>query len=308
MDKCIGMLEFDIVGNLLCRSIKTNWNKNNFMGISKQQVAKSFSRSASQFEKHAFFHKEIAERLLERLELMNSKPKAILDAGCGTGVCTRALKNKFPKSNIVGIDIAEGMIEEALKKQSFFKKNEYQVADIESLPFSSGSFELVFSNLALLWLENPEVGLAELNRVLKPGGLLIFSTLGPGSLIELRESWQRIDSNIHINHFADMQVMGDAVHKSGFENTVIDRDLLTLKYKTLTGMMRDIKLSGAHNMHESRSKGLLGRSAFEKLVKYYEGERLDDGGLPATFEVVYGHAWKKMESVEDYHTYRVDVN
>lgn len=277
------------------------------MSISKRHVAKSFSQSADQFEKHAFFHHEIAERLLERLELMNSKPKAILDAGCGTGFCTRALKNKFPKSNIVGVDLAEGMIEHALKKQPFFKKNEYKVADIESLPFSTNSFELVFSNLALLWLENPENGLAELNRVLKPGGLIIFSTLGPESLLELRESWLRIDSNIHINHFADMQVMGDAVHKSGFENTVMDRDVLTLKYKTLKGMMTDIKLSGAHNMHRARSKGLMGRKAFEKLVKYYDELRLEDGGLPATFEVVYGHAWKKKEVQEEYHTYRVDV-
>ncbi|MCF6192929.1 MAG: methyltransferase domain-containing protein, partial [Kangiellaceae bacterium] len=149
------------------------------MPISKENIAVSFSKAAVNYENNAFLQQEVADRLLERLELMNSNPAAILDAGCGTGYCTRALKGRFPKAKLFGVDLAEGMIEQAKKTQKLFKHNDYQVGDIENLPFESNAFDLVFSNLAILWMDNPEIVLQELNRVLKPKGLIIFSTMGP---------------------------------------------------------------------------------------------------------------------------------
>ena len=280
------------------------------MPISKENIAASFSKVAANYENDAFLQQEVANRLLERLELMTSNPATILDAGCGTGYCTRALKGRFPKAKLFGVDLAEGMIEQAKKTQKLFKHNDYQVGDIEELPFKSNTFDLVFSNLAILWMDNPEIALQELNRVLTPKGLIIFSTMGPDTLIELRQSWQQIDKNIHVNHFIDMHLIGDAVHKSGFENTVIDRDVITLTYKTMKGLMGELKSVGAHNMNQDRSKGLLGRGRFKKLEDAYEEFRRDDGGLPVTCEVVYGHAWKKGEGsvgVKDYHTYDVEL-
>jgi len=278
------------------------------MPISKENIAASFSKAAANYENNAFLQHEVADRLLERLELMNSNPAAILDAGCGTGYCTRALKGRFPKAKLFGVDLAEGMVDQAKKNQKLFRHNDYQVGDIEKLPFKPNTFDLVFSNLAILWMANPEIALQELNRVLKPKGLLIFSTMGPDTLIELRESWQQVDQNIHVNHFIDMHLIGDAVHKSGFENTVIDRDVITLTYKTMKGLMAELKSVGAHNMNQERSKGLLGRGAFKKLEDAYEGFRRDDGGLPVTCEVIYGHAWKRGDSQKDYHTYDVHLD
>ena len=278
------------------------------MKLKKQTIADSFSKAAPHYEAAAYLQKEVASRLLERLELMNVSPKNILDAGCGTGFCTRILDKKFSKAKTIGIDIAPRMIEYAKQQKGFFNKIEYQVADIEQLPFADNSFDLVFSNLTVQWSVEPNQVFLELNRVLKPGGLLIFSSLGPDTLTELKQSWQQVDQNVHVNDFLDMHIIGDQVHSARFDNTVMDRDVITLTYQTMLGLMKDLKAIGAHNMDTERQRGLLGKSKFEKLKKAYEVFRWQDGQLPATYEVVYGHAWKKQGQPKgDYHTYQVDV-
>jgi len=278
------------------------------VSISKKHIARSFNNAAKNYEKKAFFQAEVADRLLERLDLMSSDPLAVLDAGCSTGYCTRALKDRFPKAEVVGVDIAEEMIRQAKKSQRLFKKNDYQVADIEKLPFKSNTFDLVLSNLTFPWVENPEIALKELNRVLKPKGLLIFSTMGPDTLIELKQSWQQVDQNIHVNHFIDMHLIGDAVHKTGFANTVMDRDVITLTYKTMKGLLRELKAVGASNLNSTQAKGLLTPSKFKQLENAYEATRWKNGQLPVTCEVIYGHAWKAENANEGgYHTYKVNL-
>ena len=278
------------------------------MKLEKQTIADSFSKAAANYESSAFLQKEVASRLLERLELMNVSPEKILDAGCGTGFCTRILDKKFSKAKTIGVDIAPGMIEFAKQKKGFFNKIDYQVADVEQLPFNDNSFDLVFSNLAVQWSVEPKKVFLELNRVLKPGGLLIFSSMGPDTLTELKQSWRQVDQNIHVNDFLDMHIIGDQVHNARFDNTVMDRDVITMTYQTMLGLMKDLKAIGAHNMDTGRQKGLLGKSKFAKLKKAYEAFRWEDGQLPATYEVVYGHAWKKQGQPKgDYHTYQVDV-
>jgi len=279
------------------------------MKLKKQTIANSFSKAAANYEASAFLQKEVASRLLERLELMNVSPKKILDAGCGTGYCTRILDKKFSKAKTIGVDIAEGMVEFANQQKGFFNKIDYQVADIEQLPFENNSFDLVFSNLTVQWSTQPKQVFIELNRVLKPGGLLIFSSMGPDTLTELKQSWGQVDQNIHVNDFLDMHIIGDQVHGAQFDNTVMDRDVITMTYKTMLGLMKDLKAIGAHNMDTERQKGLLGRAKFEKLKNAYESFRWQDGQLPATYEVVYGHAWKKQGQPKgDYHTYKVEVD
>jgi malonyl-CoA O-methyltransferase len=279
------------------------------MKLQIQTIADSFSKAAPNYEASAFLQKEVASRLLERLELMNVSPKYILDAGCGTGYCTRILDKKFSKAKTIGIDIAPGMVEYAKQQKGFFNKIDYQVADIEQLPFADNTFELVFSNLTVQWLVEPKQAFLELNRVLKPGGLLIFSSLGPDTLMELKQSWQQVDQNVHVNDFLDMHIVGDQVHNARFDNTVMDRDVITLSYQTMLGLMKDLKAIGAHNMDSDRQKGLSGKSKFEKLKQAYEDFRWEDGQLPATYEVVYGHAWKKMGQPKgDYHTYQVNLD
>jgi malonyl-CoA O-methyltransferase len=278
------------------------------MKLEKEIVAQSFSKAAVNYEASAFLQKEVASRLFERLEIMNVSPLKVLDAGCGTGYCTRMLNKKFSKAQLFGVDFASGMIEQAKKQKGFFDKIDYRVADIEKLPFDSNYFDLVFSNLTVQWLNESDTLFKELNRVLKPGGLLIFSTLGPDTLMELRQSWQKVDENVHVNDFLDMHIIGDRVYDATFDNTVMDRDVITLTYQTLKGLMQDLKAIGAHNMNQDRSKGLSGKNKFVLLSKAYDDFRWDDGQLPATYEVVYGHAWKKIQQPKgDYHTYQVEI-
>lgn len=278
------------------------------MSIKKQAIADSFSKAALQYDASAFLQQEVASRLLERLDIMNITPKMVLDAGCGTGYCTRILNKTFSKAKTIGVDLAPGMVEQAKKLNSFFNKPDYQVADIEQLPFANNTFDLVFSNLTVQWLIESKTLFQELNRVIKPGGLLIFSTLGPDTLMELKESWNQVDKDVHVNRFIDMHIVGDQVHSAQFENTVMDRDVITLSYKTMMGLMKDLKAIGAHNLNENRSRGLMGKARFKQLQSEYEKFRWPDGQLPATYEVVYGHAWKKKDApTGDYHTYQVKV-
>jgi len=277
--------------------------------LETKDVSESFSKAAKNYESSAFLQKEVASRLLERLELMNIKPAHVLDAGCGTGYCSRALKKKYKKSNIIGVDIAPGMIEQAKLKNGLFNKIDYQCADINKLPFANNYFDLVFSNLTVQWVMEPKIAFLELNRVLKPGGILIFSSMGEDTLTELKQSWASVDSEIHVNHFFDMKQVGDQVFASNFENTVMDRDIITMTYKTMVGLMKDLKAIGANNLNSERSKGLMGKSKFNQLKTAYEKFRWQDGQLPATYDVIYGHAWKKMEDFSGgYHTYKIDLD
>jgi malonyl-CoA O-methyltransferase len=278
------------------------------MNLPKQAIADSFSKAAATYDGSAFLQKEVAARLFERLDIMNVSPSTILDAGCGTGLCSRKLNKLFSKAKVTGVDIAPGMIEMAKKSNGLFTKVDYQVADIDELPFDDNSFDLVFSNLTVQWLIESKRVYSELNRVLKPGGLLVFSSLGPDTLIELKQSWQQVDKGVHVNNFMDMHIIGDQVHSAQFENTVMDRDIVTLTYETMVGLMKDLKAIGAHNIDVNRSKGLMGKKKFAELKAAYEAFRWEDGQLPATYEVVFGHAWKKAEQPKgDYHTYQVNI-
>lgn len=277
------------------------------MSYDKESIAQSFDQLAANFEANALLQQEVASRLFERLELMNVSPKNVLDAGCGTGYCSRILKKRYPKSKITAIDLSLGMIEQAKSLNGFFSKVDYQVADIEQLPFDTNSFDVVFSNMAVHWLKDQKKLFVELNRVLKPGGLLIFSTLGPDTLIELSETWQQIDDNTRLWNFYDMHIIGDHVYNASFDNTVIDRDVITLTYKTFKGLINDLKSVGARKLLVP-SRTPLTKFRWQKLKQTYNQFRWDDGQLPLTTEVVYGHAWKKMQPAKgDYHTYSVEI-
>ncbi|MEE4246530.1 MAG: methyltransferase domain-containing protein, partial [Kangiellaceae bacterium] len=176
----------------------------------KQLIAKNFSAAASHYDRHAFIQRTIGDRLFERLELMSIKPKQVLDVGCGTGHYTQALLEKYPRAKVFGIDLAEGMISAAKQNNSRYKswfglnQCEYLVADMDKLPFADQSVDLVFSNLAFQWSVNPKATFQEFVRVLKPNGLLMYSTLGPDTLKELRSAWQLVDQQQHVNQFIDM--------------------------------------------------------------------------------------------------------
>jgi malonyl-CoA O-methyltransferase len=212
-----------------------------------------------------------------------------LDAGAGTGHASRALKRRYPKALVVALDSSRGMLAAAARQRSWLRPFERVCADAELLPLGDGSVDLVLSNLMLQWC-NPDAVFAEFRRVLKPNGLLSFSAFGPDTLRELRAAWREVDSHSHVHRFIDMHDLGDALVRSGFSAPVLDVERFTLSYLDVRKVAADLKATGAHNATAGRAKGLTSPGKFAGMEAAYESFR-QDGRLPATYEVVFAHAW-----------------
>lgn len=265
--------------------------------IDKQAVRRAFSRAASQYDAAAVLQREVCTRMLERLDLVKLQPARVLDAGCGTGWGTRQLSQRYPAAQVLALDIAYGMLQTARGDVAWWKKlfgatqQNHVCADIEALPLAAGSVELVWSNLAVQWMNDLPGAFRELHRALKVDGLLMFSTFGPDTLKELRAAFAHVDGHNHVNRFIDMHDIGDMLVAAGFAEPVMDMEILTLTYDDVRAVMQDLKSIGAHNATAGRANGLMGKTVWQQVLANYERFR-HEGKLPATFEIVYGHAWK----------------
>lgn len=265
--------------------------------LDKQRIRQSFDDAAAQYDVAAVLQREVGQRLMERLELMRLVPKVVVDIGCGTGVSTVALLKKYRKAQIIGLDIAPNMLAMARKRTPWLRKLHCVCGDAEVLPLADASCDLLFSNLTVQWCEDLDRTFREFRRVLKPGGLLLFSTLGPDTLKELRQSWQAVDRYNHVNAFTDMHDIGDVLVHAAFADPVMDMEVITLTYSDMIALMRDLKTLGAHNLSAGRPRNLTGKGRLRMLQTAYEKFRRSDGLLPATYEVVYGHAWLPQANV-----------
>jgi malonyl-CoA O-methyltransferase len=257
----------------------------------KNRVAAAFDRAARDYDALAEFQGTVADRLLERLDFMRLAPGMILDLGAGTGRASRALAKRYPAARVIESDLAFGMLRGARGLGRWFRRRRTVCADAELLPFADASLDLVFSSLMLQWCNDPGVVFAELQRVLRPGGLLIFSTLGPDTLRELRDSWAIADADVHVNAFIDMHDLGDALVRAALSEPVMETERFTLSYADGHALMRDLKSLGARNANAGRRRSLTGKGRLQSMLRAYESHRRD-GRLPATYEVVYGHAWR----------------
>ncbi len=258
--------------------------------IIKTQIRQSFDKAASRYDEVAILQREVASRLLERLDLIKLTPQRILDLGCGTGLNSQALDKRYKKAQVISLDLAEGMLNKARTHKSWLNRQRFICGDAEALPLADNSVELIFSSLTLQWCHDLDRVFKECFRVLKPGGLLMFSTLGPDTLHELRDSWKHVDDSNHVNAFIDMHDIGDAMIRSRFSDPVMDVENIIMTYSEVMLLMRDLKILGAHNMTHGRSRGLTGKAKISAMSDAYERYR-NKGVLPATYEVVYGHAW-----------------
>ena len=256
----------------------------------KTQARRSFERAAAGYDRGAALQREVGRRLLERLDLMTIQPRRVLDLGCGTGQCLPDLMARYKSAEVVALDIAQPMLGQARRRGRWLRRPLCVCADAERLPFGDACFDLVFSNLMLQWCVDLEVVFRELQRVLRPGGLLLFTSFGPDTLRELRDSWARVDGYTHVNAFQDMHDVGDALLNARFADPVMDVECLTVTYPDLWQLMRELKQIGAHNVTAGRPRGLTGKAQVQRLLQAYEQFRRD-GVLPASYEIVNGHAW-----------------
>jgi malonyl-CoA O-methyltransferase len=250
---------------------------------------RSFDRAAQSYDAAAVLHTNARDNLLERLELMAIAPEVVMDAGAGTGHASRALKRRYPKALVVALDYSAGMLRGAARQNGWFRPFARLCADAERLPFADASIDLIVSNLLLQWCD-PDTAFSEFRRVLKPHGLLTLTTFGPDTLRELRSAWLTVDAHTRVHSFIDMHDLGDAMVRNGFVSPVLDIEQFTLQYKDVSGVAADLKALGAHNATLGRPKGLTGRRKFAAMQSAYELQRRE-GRLPATYEVVFAHAW-----------------
>ena len=266
--------------------------------IDKLQARIAFERAAGSYDGAAVLQRQTGENMLERLEVVRLQPRVILDVGAGTGLAAAALARRYKKARIIALDFALPMLRHARRRGPWLRRPLCVCGDAEQLPLADGSVDLIFSNAAIQWCNDLEHTFAGFRRVLRPGGLLMFSTFGPDTLKELRQAWGAVDGHTHVSPFPDMHDVGDALIRSGFADPVVDADRMTLTYENVRGLMRDLKAIGAHNVTTRRRRGLTGKGRMQAMVDAYEAFR-SNGRLPASYEVVYGHAWAPEQRRRD---------
>ncbi|NEX23001.1 malonyl-ACP O-methyltransferase BioC [Thiorhodococcus mannitoliphagus] len=262
--------------------------------IDKGRARQSFERAAQTYDSVAVLQREIADRMLERLDYVRLRPERILDVGTGTGYAIDGLTRRYPKSRVIALDFAHGMLGQARRRGSWMRRPWCICGDAEQLPLGDASVDLIVSNATFQWCNDLERTFGECLRVLRPGGLFMFTTFGPDTLRELREAWSQVDADTHVSPFLDMHDIGDTLTRVRFADTVMDAERLTLTYAHAQDLMRDLKILGAHNATAQRPRALTGRARLRALEAAYEAYR-SEGRLPASYEVVYGHAWAPLQ-------------
>jgi malonyl-CoA O-methyltransferase len=254
-------------------------------------VRNAFSRVAEHYDRHAALEQEVGRRLLERCDYHREPPQRILDLGCGTGFGSQALKQKFRRAQVIGLDSARAMLGQMRRRSSLLKPLRPVCGDIAQLPFANDAFNLVFSNLAICWLQDMSLLFDELRRVLRPGGLLLFATLGPTALTELRSAWATVDATAAAPALPDLLQIGDALMAAGFREPVMDMERITLRYPRFDALAQELEWTGSSLL----VSGWDGWRAVQQRLEEAFAPRLVEGQFPLTYEIVYGTAYGPPE-------------
>jgi malonyl-CoA O-methyltransferase len=258
--------------------------------LDRRAVRASFDRASASYDAAAVLQARVREELLSRLDLIRIAPQVVVDLGCGTGLGSRALKDRYRAATVIAMDLAPGMLREARRRSGWRRPLQRVCADAYRLPLRDGAVDLMFSSLMLQWCDDLDGALREIRRVLAPGGFFAFSSFGPDTLRELRQAWAAADGGTHVSGFRDLHDIGDAVSRAGLAEPVMDVERLTMVYADVAAISRALKVIGARNATAARSRGLTGKGRWRAMTEAYETQR-QAGMLPATYEVVYGAAW-----------------
>ncbi|MDR7070789.1 malonyl-CoA O-methyltransferase [Pseudoxanthomonas japonensis] len=268
------------------------------MTFDQRHIRRAFSRSAAGYDAAAALQHEVEKRLMESLDYLTLRqgrdaadPKVVLDVGCGPAHAAAAMRKRWPKAQVIALDMALPMLREAKKQAGWWKPFQRVCADQRALPLMEGSVDVLFCNLSLQWVDDLPATFNGFRRVLKPGGLLVCSTFGPETLQELRDAFAQADDTPHVSPFPPIAQFGDALMLAGFRDPVLDRDRFTLTYDDLPALMRELRAMGATNALQHRRHTLTGRARFAAAATAYEPLRRADGKLPSTWDVIYAHAW-----------------
>jgi malonyl-CoA O-methyltransferase len=258
--------------------------------LDRSRVRRNFARAAATYEQHDALQREVQTDLLGRLDFYLQAPGRVLDVGAGTGRGSALLKKRYPKAQVIAVDLAQPMLHAARKHQGLLRPFQRVCAEATALPLPDRSVDVLYSNLCFQWIDDLAALFGECVRVLKPGGLLAFSSFGPDTLKELRAAWAAVDEHSHVGRFLDMHDVGDAMVNAGLRDPVLDVNRYTLTYSEPRALLRELKGLGATHADRARERQLTGKSHYRAMLAAYEAMRVD-GRIPATWEVVTAHAW-----------------
>ncbi|WP_087018691.1 malonyl-ACP O-methyltransferase BioC [Thaumasiovibrio subtropicus] len=249
----------------------------------KQAIANAFGKAALSYDASAEFQRRVGHALLDRLPYFD-RPQHVIDVGCGTGYFSSQLRDKG--HNVTCVDLSQAMLDVA--NQRCGESVDYLQADAENLPLPSNSIDIAFSSLALQWCSDLSVPLQEMRRVVRPGGIIAFTTLVDGSLKELSEAWASVDSYQHINEFLSEKLIKVALAQAGLSAEPVEFVPIVQYYASAKALMRDLKGIGANHVPQARRPGLSGRRAIDQVEQAYQQYRHDNNLLPATYQVCFG--------------------
>ena len=260
--------------------------------LDQRQVRRGFDRAAAGFDAAAALPGEVRARLLGSLDYLDDTvPAVVLDLGSGTGHAAAAMKKRWPKSQVLALDLSLPMLRQSRRQAGWWRPFTRLCADARTLPLADGSVDLVFANLSLAWMEDLPAVFAGLRRVLRPGGLLLCSSFGPETLGELQAAFTGEHEPPQPIPLLPIAGFGDAMVAAGFRDPVLDRDLFTLTWPDLRALLRELRATGMGNALARRRRGLTGRGRFAGASAACEALRDEQGRLPSTWEVIYAHAW-----------------
>ena len=258
--------------------------------IDRRAVARAANRASTGYDEAARLPARVTAELLERLQFFRLEPRVIVDLGCGTGAGAAALRRRFPRARVVAVDLAFAMTQQAYRNQRFWRRFDCLCADACALPLVAQSVDLVFSSLMLQSCDDPAALFTQVQRVLRPGGLVLFASLGPDTLHELRSAWAAADAHSHVSAFADMSQLGAAIAHAGLAEPVIDREMQLDHYPQVSSLLDELRAAGGGHVAADRRRSLTGRGRLRSMIDAYEMLRTPVG-LPASWEIIYGAAF-----------------
>jgi malonyl-CoA O-methyltransferase len=268
--------------------------------IDKKKIRRSFNAHAASYDGSAHLQRRVAEELAERIGLLRIAPAAILDIGTGTGYIPRSMSRLFPAASLQACDLARGMLLVARDKSAggHGRTPGFVNADAEVLPYRNGTFDLVVSSLAYQWLENWRAAFREAARVLRAGGVFCFTTLGSGTLCELRDSYRRSyyargnGGAPALHEFVRQEDLRHMLTNGGFGEVSVQGRLEREYHADVKQLLIGLKSIGAQNGSQNRQSGLGRPQVFRGMIDIYERCYRDSRGIPATYELLFGVGWK----------------
>lgn len=295
--------------------------------LDRQAVRTRFGRAAATYAEAAVVQREVGSRLLDRFDVMRLTPTRIVDAGCGPGTHTAALAARFPAATITAVDHAAAMVARAAPSVAAPETSwlgrllgrgpamaapaiEGVVSDLLAMPLQRESCDVVWSNFALQFVDDLPALFAEWSRVLKVGGVLMFTAPGPDTMIELRRAINLAgdDAACRVHQFADLHDIGDMLVHAGFADPVMDMEVITLEYASADALWRDLRAMGVTNTLAARPRGLMTPRRLAAVAAALDAGRRGGGPIRISVEVVYGHAWKAAakKTAEGHGIVRID--